>query len=225
MPELPDWDTTVRNDVTPQEIIKAASAIPLDFAPGSQFHYSNTGYTVLAAILQKVSGKSYEEFVREHILAPLKMDATRVDSRSDVIPGRAPGYYGSRSRGTLYNAEYYSPQQYLGSGCLVSSARDLAKWDIALRNGAIFSDTKPQPFTARLFDFGWGKTGTRDHRTVWTGGGLYGHTCSMIRFIDDDITVIVLTNFSDGAPDVMARHIAGIYVPALAESANEVPSY
>lgn len=222
LPELPDWDTIVRSDDTPEEIIKRAGAIPLDFVPGSQFHYSNTGYTVLAAIIQKATGKSYEEVLRDRVLTPIQMTATRMDSRSEVIPQRAPGYYGSRSKGTLFNAEYYSPQQYLGSGCLLSSVRDLARWDIALRNGKIFPDTKPQPYTAKMFDFGWGKTGTKDHRTVWTGGGLYGHTCSMIRFVDDDLTVIVLTNFGDGAPDVMARHIAGLYVPVLANVSNEI---
>ena len=171
-------------------------------------------------VIQRASGKSYEDFVRECILKPLKMDATRMDSRPDVITGRASGYYGSRSRGTLYNAEYYSPQQYFGSGCLLSSSKDLVKWDLALRNGKVFADTKANPYAARLFDFGWGKTGTKDHRSVWSGGGLYGHTCFMVRFIDDDITVIVLTNFGDGAPDRMARHIAGLYLPALAETAS-----
>ena len=222
MPEQPNWDQTVRNDYTPEEIIKSIGAVPLDFTPGTQFHYSNTGYYLLAMIVQKTSGRSYEDFIRERIFSPAGMVRTRVDSRSDVIPGRASAYYRSRSRGTLFNAEYFSPQQYLGAGCLLSSVKDLARWEIALQNGKPFADTKTNPYGARMFDVAWGKTGDKDHRTIWTGGGLYGYTCSMIRFVDDHITVIVLTNFSEGAPDVIARHIAGIYVPALAE--KERPS-
>ena len=140
--------------------------------PGSQFYYSNTGYTLLAVVIQRASGKSYEDFVRECILKPVKMDATRMDSRPDVITGRASGYYGSRSRGTLYNAEYYSPQQYLGSGSLLSSAKDLVKWNLALHNGKLFADTKTNLYAARFFDFGWGKAGTKEHRSVWSGDGL-----------------------------------------------------
>ena len=101
----------------------------------------------------------------------------------------------------------------------------LAKWDIALRNGKLFADTNTDPYSARMFDMGWGKTGDKNHRSVWTGRGLYGFTCSMIRYVDDDVTVIVLTNFGDGAPDVMARHIAGLYVPTLVEKASTDAGY
>ena len=132
---------------------------------------------------------------------------SRVDSRTDVIVGRADGYWVSTKRQQFYNAEYYNPALYLGSGCLLSSANDLAKWDLALRNGTIFPDTKSDPYSGRTFDTAWGKSEDELGRSVWTGGGLYGYTSSLIRFIDRDLTVIVLTNSADGKADIMARDV------------------
>jgi CubicO group peptidase (beta-lactamase class C family) len=122
---------------TVTSMIKRFRDKPLDFKPGEKFHYSNSGYFLLGAIIEKVSGEKYEAFLKKAIFDPLGMHDTGYDHAATVLPGRASGY--SRKGDGLRNAEYLDMSQPYSAGSLYSTALDLARWDRALRDGKLIS--------------------------------------------------------------------------------------
>jgi CubicO group peptidase (beta-lactamase class C family) len=86
------WLEKWRQDMTPQQVIALTEGAPLAFPPGSQWHYNNTGYTMLGTIIEKISGLSYADFIRGHIFEPLGMVHSRYGTFAAVIPNRAAGY-------------------------------------------------------------------------------------------------------------------------------------
>ena len=118
------------------EIVAWAASRPMKFAPGEGRKYSSTGYHLAGMIIEKVTGKPWAEFLKERIFAPLGMTSTRVNSYEDIIPNRAYGY--NHFGDVPVNGLVFTPA-YVASaaGGLVSSAEDMAKWEIALENGTI----------------------------------------------------------------------------------------
>ena len=124
------WQSSWREDLTPNEFIKFASEAPPVFAPGEGISYSNTGFYLLGMVIEKVSGKPYGQFLAERIFKPLQMTATRRDTLTETVPNRVNGYvFGG---GTLRNAEYTSETWAYSEGGIISTAADLGKWDAAL---------------------------------------------------------------------------------------------
>jgi D-alanyl-D-alanine carboxypeptidase len=179
-------------------------------------------------LIEKVTGKKYGEFLDERIFKPLGMTQTRVNDLQAVIPNRAQGY--SWNGKELRNGEYVSPTQPFSAGMLVSSVGDLVKWDLALRSEAVLEkSTLDQMWTLTKlskggeaeYGFGWGIRKVNGHRMVAHGGGIPGFSTMISRFVDDDLTVIVLTNADDGNAEAIARGIAARLVPALAEETEK----
>ena len=106
--------------------------MPLDFLPGAQWKYSNTGYVLLGAIVRKVSGSFYGDVLRDRVFKPLGMPTARVIDEADIVPHRASGY---RLRdGELKNQEWVSPSlNTTADGSLYLSLRDLIAWDRGIR--------------------------------------------------------------------------------------------
>jgi CubicO group peptidase (beta-lactamase class C family) len=91
--DLPDYDTFARSPHTIEQLVAKFSGLPLDFQPGSNYHYSNSNYNLLALILEKVSGESYGDYVRKHILDPARMQNTGHHGEAlRLIPLSASGY-------------------------------------------------------------------------------------------------------------------------------------
>lgn len=196
----------------------------LDFQPGATWAYSNTGYLLLGNVIEKVSGKSYWEFLEERIFKPLGMKASRSGEPTAIITGRAAGYAwtGSsfKNRGALTENAY-------GAGSIVSTAGDMAKWDAALYGEKLLkrsslnqmwtpakaADGALAPFN---YGFGWFVDTYHGRRVVAHTGGTPGFSSALYRFVDDKLTVIILTNHADRVIDHLAIDVAGIYVPALA---------
>src|SRR6266498_1905527 len=128
--DLADTETERAKDYTKAQIIALVSGAPLEFRPGEKWNYSNTGYFLLGMIIERVSGKPYEDFLRERILRPLGMADTRLNDLNEIVPRRAAGYV--LRNGHLYNAQPVSPTHTYAAGGLLSTAADLAKWDAAL---------------------------------------------------------------------------------------------
>lgn len=211
-------------DITDDEVLKAAAARPMNFTPGTRYQYSNTNYLLLGMLIRKVTGKGYGDFLTERVFRPLGMDQTRIYSWSEIIPNRAAGYL--RSGSVWSNGEYIAPKvlAYPGGGIL-STARDLAKWDIALSEGRILRDgTRRQMWApARLNDgteshygFGWDMGSIAGHPYQnHNGGHSTGFSSSIIRFPQDHLSVIVLSNVAGADTFRLAQCIAGQYVPDL----------
>ena len=119
-----------RNPYTPEEFVKTFSSLPLEFTPGEKFNYSNSGYFLLGYIIEKVSGKSYEQYLQETILDPLKMVNSGYDHADVILKNRAAGY---EKRGKkIRNAPYLDMSIPYAAGSLYSTVEDLYLWDQAL---------------------------------------------------------------------------------------------
>ncbi len=220
--DVPGWFDTVRLDRSPEELIKPTKTFPLQFRPGDAFRYCNAGYYLLGMILEKVSGRSYADYVRERIFQPLGMTSTRDDDWRAIVPQRAAGYHWEE--GVLQNAAFVSPTQKWAAGAVVSTVEDLARWDAALDSGRLLKPrTLRQMWTpARLnhgdeAPYGFGNELDQDHghRAAGHQGGGIAFNATLLRYPEDRLTVIVLGNQTSAPTRSMARRIASFYLPAL----------
>ena len=214
----------LRKDLSPADVIESLRDKPLNFAPGEKYAYSNTGYHLLGMIIRKVTGKSWDEFVRERILDPLGMNDTRVVSFSALITNRAAGY--AWEDGRIQNGHFIAPTilGYAGGG-FRSTVLDLAKWDAALYGEQILKQSSLEQMwtTAELNDgskstygFGWGLGRHQGRRLVsHTGSHATGFKSILARYVDDKLTVIILTNQRAANQTAIANGVAAFYIPGL----------
>jgi len=194
--------------------------VPLEFSPGERWSYTNAGYIVLGYLIEKLSGQSYETFLRENIFAPLGMDDTGYDRPGTILKHRAAGY--SRD-GTMYkNAMYFDMSLFGPSGALYSTIEDMVLWDHALYGDKLLKpELLPQAFSpAKLNDgslvnhygFGWVLGNNRGLDEVRATGMMPGFAAQIVRIPSQRFSVVILAN-CDGL-DVLdlAHEIAEIYL-------------
>jgi D-alanyl-D-alanine carboxypeptidase len=198
---IPGWSATMRNDVTTEQLIAVFRDQPFQFEPGEQFAYNNSGYVLLGAIIEQLSGMPYGEFIRTRVLAPLGMTSSHLALATAVIPSRTPGY--TRTPNGWTNAQYYSLTQPHASGALLSSADDLARWDAAITRSELVSpDSWRRAFTpialndgtSTRYGAGWfiGRIGHL--ATVEHGGTMPGFSLYALRVPEARLFVTVLSN-------------------------------
>src|SRR4030042_1214216 len=179
--DLPEWLPLQRKDMSVSEIIDLSKDKPMEFAPGERWEYCNSGYILLGAIIEKVSGKPYADFLQERIFGPLGLQSSCYASTSRVIPRRVPGY--SKGNAGFENAPYLSMSQPYAAGSLASSADDMAPWTESLLSGKLLKrETLERAFTSyKLQDgldsgygYGWGISNYEGHALIEHGGGVYG---------------------------------------------------
>jgi CubicO group peptidase (beta-lactamase class C family) len=190
---------------------------PLEFKPGEKFKYSNSGYVLLGYVIERVTGQTYEAFMRENIFEPLKMFNTGNDRNELVIKNRAAGYV--KRDGAIFNAPYIDMSLPTGGGSLYSSAEDLFLWDQALYAGRLISrDSYDAMFksyaTADWGDgaaYGWfiGRDKS-DHRYMGFLGGINGFAAQIMRYPDQRVLLVVLSNFSFAPVSDIERELATI---------------
>ena len=214
--EAPGFDPMkVQSDT---DILRSAYAVPLRFAPGQKWEYSNTGYYALAEIIRKISGQSWGEFVAARIFQPLGMQSTRTTptSTTEKIARYAQGYV---DNDTLREAPQWVALR--PSGAFLSTVRDLAKWDAALRTESILTEpTRRQMWTPVTlndgatypYGFGWMMATVKGHRLIHHPGGMPGFRSDIARFVDDGLTIIVLMNLDDVDIDAIVGGLAAVYL-------------
>ncbi len=207
----------IQNDA---EVIKTAYPLPLRFTPGEKWEYSNVGYFALAEIIRKVSGKPWGDYLNEHLFQPLGMNATRTTTTSEIVPNRADGYVWRD--GTQRNADIFFAVR--PSGAFISTVLDLAKWDAALNSDQVlnpatrelmWTPVKLSSGAPHPYGFGWQLDAVNGHKRVQHGGSLPGFRATLARYVDDKLTVIVLTNGDNAMPGTIALGIAEAYIPSL----------
>lgn len=220
--------TDFRKDYTEDDFVKLAESMPLDFPPGTDWSYSNTGYVLLGILIHKVTGEFYGDFLQQRIFKPLGMTSTRIISERDIVPNRAAGY--DLVKGQWKNQEWVSPSlNTTADGSLYFNVLDLAKWDAALYTETLLkrADLDQMWTIAKLNDgklnkgnygFGWEINKMNGHKLIEHGGAWQGFTTMICRYVDDKLTVVVLTNLDSAHsnPDLIAHGVAGLYIPALA---------
>lgn len=215
----------MRRDYTEAQLLKIVEAIPLAYPPGAKWAYSNLGYLTLGLVIHKVSGQFYGDYLHDRVFVPLGMNSTRVMSEADIIPNRAAGYRLVKSE--VKNQEWVSPTlNTTADGSLYFNILDLAKWDAALRERKLISaasyDLMWTPFKLSSgkpnpdgYGFGWFISQVHGHRVIEHEGAWQGFNTNISRYVDDALTVVVLTNLDGCHPDELTHHVAGILIPAL----------
>lgn len=182
------------------------------FAPGTGYRYSNSGYVLLGSVIEKASGQTFTEFLRQRVFEPLGMRNTvaHVESQT-VVPHRAYGY--SSENGHWVRTDQSPTSATLGDGGIYSSIDDLARWDAALYDNrllrseslaAAFTPATPTDDPEVAYGFGWRITG----ETLWHSGESIGFRNVIVRYPQRRVTVIVLTNRNDPEPYRLALAIA-----------------
>ena len=211
--DLPDYDTFARSPHTVEQLVAKFSSLPLDFAPGSSYHYSNSNYNLLALILEKVSGESYGDYVRKHILDPAGMQNTGQDGQAlRLIPQAASGYEPAGIN-SYEKAPYLDWSNKTGNGSLYSTVDDLYRFDRALNTDTLLKASTRQKYfvEGRGNRFGWFNRKRGARRVMSSNGRSPGFTAQLDRFPDDDVTVIVLSNsYATVSQDPIAAGLAAI---------------
>jgi CubicO group peptidase (beta-lactamase class C family) len=197
------------------------------FAPGSKWEYSNSGYAALAMIIEKVSGKSYGQFLQERIFVPLKMNNTLAyEKGKNEVPHRAYGH--TQTDGTWHETDQSPTSAVLGDGGIYSSIDDLARWDRALADHTLLTEAEMQPALTAVqptdgpakspdgssvsYGFGWFVDPYKGHKRMSHDGNTIGFRTTIQRFPDDKLTIIILANRSDADPQALALKVADLYL-------------
>jgi CubicO group peptidase (beta-lactamase class C family) len=184
---------------------------PLDFKPGEKFSYSNSGYFLLGAVIEKVSGDSYEAFLKRAIFDPLDLKDTGYDHPRTVLSLRASGY--ERGAKGVENARYLDMMQPYAAGSLYSTVEDLSRWDRALVASKLISkDSYVRMFTpARShYAYGWVVEEHNGRKEVSHGGGINGFATQILRYPEQEVCVVVLSNVVPSNPAKVARGLAAV---------------
>ncbi|WP_079912253.1 serine hydrolase [Paenibacillus sp. 32352] len=193
-----------------EDIIHLLVGKPLQFKPGTSFDYTNSSYYLLGMIVENVTGLIFEQFLHSSILQPLGMNSTGMFHHTKVIPGMSSGYHSSWD--DLIPCEYLNMSSSFTAGAIYSTVEDLLKWDQALYTEKLVTkaalDRAFEPsFT---YGFGWFIDERFHRRRIHHSGAYRGHRSDMQRFPDDQITIIMLTNY-DFVPILrLTERIAGL---------------
>lgn len=228
---IPEWSAQKRQDVTVDELTAFFRGKPLDFEPGSRFSYNNSGYVLLGAIIEKLSGKTYEDFVEQQIFQPLGMAHSRYGHRDEIVAGRAFGY--QKAEDGYRNASYVSMTQPYAAGSLMSTVDDLARWDKALagetllRRASLERMFKPVTLSTGLpttYGYGLSTFDFQGHRVIEHGGDIQGFSCHLLRVPEERLFVVVLSNnpYAPRRPDALALRLAA---KVLGRSAEAAPAF
>jgi len=178
------------------------------FKPGTRYEYSNSGMLVLGAIIEKVTGMSYREYLKKQILDPVGMANSGIWYPEDRVPNRAIGY--SKISEGSHKIETENEFPALSDGGLYSTVGDMLKYDLALRENQLlsqqykdimFSVTPP----AEKYAYGWEVGTFKDHDFTGHVGGCPGFSADFIRFQKEQVMIIVLSNYTDGARVLAAK--------------------
>jgi CubicO group peptidase (beta-lactamase class C family) len=211
-----------RKDYTEDELLKIVEAIPLAFPPGTNWKYSNLGYLTLGILIHKATGEFYGDFLQQRIFRPLGMTTTRIMSEADIIPNRSAGY--RLVKGDVKNQEWVSPSvNTTADGSLYFSILDLAKWDTALYTDSLLTKSSlAQMWTVATlrngqpnsghYGYGWFIESQGGHRLIEHEGQWQGFETQISRYVNDGLTVVVLTNLAEAKPDLIAHGVARLYL-------------
>jgi CubicO group peptidase (beta-lactamase class C family) len=216
-----------RATIPRERLLTEILAAPFDFEPGERYAYCNSGYILLGAVIEAVSGLDFETFLRSEFFAPLGMTRTSLCPAEAIIPLRARGYV--RGASGFHNARPDPANWSHSAGGLCSTLDDLAIWDRALRDGRAISRHSFEHMLepTRLLDgslypygLGWGTADYQGRRLHHHTGGVSGFACQMARLTDEALTTIVLSNLYLFPFDRMTRALLRLAMdlpPATAE--------
>lgn len=176
-------------------MISFFSSKPYTSSPGTRFLYNNSGYFLLGYIIEKVSGLSYSDYLKQNIFDKIGMTQSGVNKTDSVLSMRARGYAMAGKK--VVNADNISMAWPFSAGALYSTVDDLYKWDRALYGTGVLTDaSKQKMFTPGKSNYGYGLIidSLESHPRIWHNGAIPGFLSKISHFKNDDVCVIVLAN-------------------------------
>jgi D-alanyl-D-alanine carboxypeptidase len=202
------------------DVIKSAYELPLNFKTGEKYEYSNLGYFILAEIIKQVTGNPWQNYIHDKLFVPAGMTNTYLADFYLIIPNRASGY--EHEHDTLISA--YPMYAIRPSGAFLSTSSDMIKWEKAVREEKIilkkenweklwqpFIKMSDKPESKEFYGFGWAIDEYKGHKIVVHGGSNPGFRSVVIRFVNDDFSIIILANTSEANPHAIAFAIVDYY--------------
>ncbi len=208
---IPNYTSSVANlmrkaeKVTPQQLLELFWNLPLDFEPGTKMSYSNSGYVILGAIVERAGGMPYAAYIKKHLLDPAGMTSTVVGD-AETAADRAEGY--QVDGGQLVPADRIDMSFPYAAGAIRSTANDLVRWHRALSGDKILDATQRAKLYKPALDnyaYGWVETPIEGRRTVWHNGGIDGFGTIYWRVPEADLVVVGWTNVSGVDVDKIGR--------------------
>jgi CubicO group peptidase (beta-lactamase class C family) len=201
-------------------IIRSAYPLPLEFKTGEKYQYCNLGYFILAEIITQLSGIPWQDYIREKLFVPAGMKNSGMTDFYPIIPNRASGYM--HKKNVLVNADaMYAVRP---SGGFLSTTTDMILWDKALREKKIILkkenwDLLWQPYvktsdkeeSKEYYGFGWAIDEYKGHKMVGHGGANVGFRSYYARFVNDGLSIIIMTNTDEADPRSIMKKLADHY--------------
>ncbi len=208
---FPDYPPLQGIPTTPEKLVARFLDKPLDFQPGERYSYSNSGYVLLGYLIEKISGESYEKFLREDIFTPMGMNDSGYDSNTAIIPHRAEGYAPGPTG--IINADYADMTVPFAAGALYSTTEDLLRWEKGLYGGKLLKPDSlvrmTMPFRNN-YAFGLEVRTVHGHKVINHGGSIQGFNTMVAYYPGDKLEVIVLSNINGAAPQDLAAQLAAV---------------
>ncbi|NBB23364.1 serine hydrolase [Runella sp. CRIBMP] len=213
--DMKEFGDVILKDMKPEELINFFKNQPMDFAPGTQWHYNNSGFFLLGYIIEKVSGKTYPDYVEQVFFKPLGMTHSYYGNDAKLIPNRAAGY--ERGKDGIQNASPMSMTLPYAAGSIQSTVEDLWKWHQAVHAYQLVrKETLEKAFTPYKltngkptnYGYGWFLGDIQGSATIEHGGGINGFLTSSIYLPKEDVFVAVFSNSTAKSPDNVAAKLA-----------------
>ena len=221
--EIPEFGRIGMTDAPQDTLVGIFSKKPFDFKTGEEEIYNNSAYFLAGLLIEKLSGKSYADFVKETMFDKAGMTNSRYCSESAIVKNRAHGYDAADTLGNLIRARYLNHKWPYAAGSLCSTVRDLVKWNDALHHGRILQPASyaeliaPSTLndgTKLRYAKGLALASLAGRRAIWHDGGINGFI-SLNRYLPDDtLSVVVLWNSTGRDLDVGEDIIAAVLGPA-----------
>ncbi|MBZ0285682.1 MAG: serine hydrolase [Anaerolineae bacterium] len=209
---MPEYEPIKKQHISTTELIAVFRDKPMQFEPGTDFGYSNSGWVLLGYVLELVTGKPYEQVIQQQIFAPSGMTHSGYEWEQPLIKGRPTGY--ADTGRAMLNAEFIDETTMHGAGGLYATVDDLLAFDRELHNGKLLkAETLAQmtlPASKTSYGYGWELYQVHNRKVVAHSGGMPGYVSNLARFVDDDVTVIILSNLGSTAFSQMTETLAAI---------------
>lgn len=212
------FEIDYRQDYSEDELLQILLDMPLEFSPGEDWSFSNTGYALFGIIIRRLTGRHWSSFLQKRIFSKLDMKTACAIDESKIIPNRASGYVYKHEE--IFNHDWVAPSiMTTADGSSYLSIIDIANWERGLRGQKILSaSAKETIYTeAKLnsgesvgYGLGWHIGKINGQRVVEHGGTFQGFQTYITRYEDGKLTVAVLTNQLDARPEVICHAVAGL---------------
>jgi len=218
---MPEFFKMMRKDIKVNELIDVFKDQKYDFDPGEKYLYNNSGYILLGAIIEKITGEKYSDFIKKRIFDKIGMKNSYYGVAAPIIKNRVKGY--SFTENCVENSAYISMTLPYAAGSLLSTVDDLYKWNRYLNSGKLISKKSLEKLYKKSklnngeeinYTFGFVKINFKGYTQICHGGGINGFISNKLYIPKKDIFVAILTNSTENkvSPEFVSQWIAALLI-------------